>query len=781
MIKKRWKNRAVAIVLAVLCFWNQTVFTVDGMGMSQKVVQVIESTEITETTENTEETESVESTEETEETENTEATEIAESTEETEEIENTETTEIVENTEEIEEIENTETTEITENTEETEVIENAETTESTEKIEATEEIEDTEATDSVKDTKWVLKLETDKKQTDSGVKLSEKNFPDGLFRSYISSTYDTNGDGVLSDAEIAQIVSLDIEKEMSANDKHRKVRSLKGIEYFTKLTKLTCRYMDFIEELDLSNCKSLETVVCDNNMRLTKITLTNCSTLRTFECAYNTELTSIDFTGCSNMTKVELNENGLAKVKLTVLTALKNLYLNESGITSVNLGKLGKLQDVICVGENITQLNVNNCKSLKTLRVESNNLSNLKINGCSAIKELTVVGGELTEIGVGKLTNLKKLDLRKLNLTKLDLSGNTSIKVISCTSNRKKLKADFSGCSNLENVYCNSSKITSLNLSGCTLLRELECYKNLLRELDLSDLENLESLSCSSNKLKYIDLTDCSNLVSISCSDNYLSNLDITKTEVCGISVDNNCYTVKSGKYIDLSNLTGFSMFKISNIQGGKQVSTYSPVLELTDFETNKITYDYDIKYGWNVSFTIYFENPTAKADISTFRMDLSKSSYVYNGKAKRPTVTVEGGLKKGKDYTVSYKKNKTTGIATVIVKGKGNYTGTSKLTFEITPKKVQIKSVTSKTKGQLLVKWNKNTTASGYEICYATKKNFSGNTTTTTIKSKSTVSKRIKGLKSGKRYYVRVRPYKTSGSQKVYGDWSDAVSVITR
>ena len=61
---------------------------------------------------------------------------------------------------------------------------------------------------------------------------------------------------------------------------------------------------------------------------------------------------------------------------------------------------------------------------------------------------------------------------------------------------------------------------------------------------------------------------------------------------------------------------------------------------------------------------------------------------YFYDGKAKKPAVKSvvlnEVKLKKNRDYTISYKKNKNVGVATVTIKGKGNYKGTANATFEI-------------------------------------------------------------------------------------------------
>lgn len=58
-----------------------------------------------------------------------------------------------------------------------------------------------------------------------------------------------------------------------------------------------------------------------------------------------------------------------------------------------------------------------------------------------------------------------------------------------------------------------------------------------------------------------------------------------------------------------------------------------------------------------------------------------------YTGKVikPKPKVTLGGRtLRRGRDYTLTYKNNKKPGTATIIVKGKGNYRGTRRTTFRI-------------------------------------------------------------------------------------------------
>ncbi|MCI7505232.1 MAG: hypothetical protein MSA55_04565 [Coriobacteriaceae bacterium] len=74
---------------------------------------------------------------------------------------------------------------------------------------------------------------------------------------------------------------------------------------------------------------------------------------------------------------------------------------------------------------------------------------------------------------------------------------------------------------------------------------------------------------------------------------------------------------------------------------------------------------------------------------ISEATVSLSKTQYTANGTAHKPAarVSLNGkSLKANQDFKVAYSNNKNAGQATVTVTGKGNYTGTAKAYFAITP-----------------------------------------------------------------------------------------------
>ena len=94
----------------------------------------------------------------------------------------------------------------------------------------------------------------------------------------------------------------------------------------------------------------------------------------------------------------------------------------------------------------------------------------------------------------------------------------------------------------------------------------------------------------------------------------------------------------------------------------------------------------------------------------------LSYKKITYTGKALQPGVKAAAGgktrtLKKGKDYTVTYKNNKYVGTATAKIQGKGNYSGTVTLKFSITKAKNPLKiNVSKKTYKQTSLKKSKKT-----------------------------------------------------------------------
>lgn len=82
--------------------------------------------------------------------------------------------------------------------------------------------------------------------------------------------------------------------------------------------------------------------------------------------------------------------------------------------------------------------------------------------------------------------------------------------------------------------------------------------------------------------------------------------------------------------------------------------------------------------------------------------------------------------------------------------------------------------------KQKIRVSWKRVTGATGYKVYRSTKKN-KGFKAVKTIKKAKTVKYTTKRLKKGKRYYFKVRAYRTVSGKKVYSAYSSRVSCKAR
>ena len=170
---------------------------------------------------------------------------------------------------------------------------------------------------------------------------------------------------------------------------------------------------------------------------------------------------------------------------------------------------------------------------------------------------------------------------------------------------------------------------------------------------------------------------------------------------VCGDSYKDT-YTAKltpKTESISKATVTGIS----AKTYTGKSI-TQSIVVKLGT-TTLKNGTDYTVAYKNNTKVGTATVTITGKGSYTgtiskTFKINAASiakatvsglSNKTYTGKAITQNPTVKLGsttLKKGTDYTVTFKNNKAVGTATVTIKGKGNYTGSIKKTFKINPKK---------------------------------------------------------------------------------------------
>ena len=164
----------------------------------------------------------------------------------------------------------------------------------------------------------------------------------------------------------------------------------------------------------------------------------------------------------------------------------------------------------------------------------------------------------------------------------------------------------------------------------------------------------------------------------------------------------------------------------------------------------------------------------STKAQTFDLGVKIKNGTPTYASNSKSVTVSKAGKV------TV---KAKFIGKVTITITApeKTNYSKqTKKITITVNPTKTALSSVTSPSAGKMTVKWKKNAVGTGYQIQYSTSSKFE-KPKSVTIAKNSTLTKTIGSLAKGKKYYVRIRTYKTVGKTKFYSAWSAAKTVTIK
>lgn len=301
-------------------------------------------------------------------------------------------------------------------------------------------------------------------------------------------------------------------------------------------------YMNLEGTLDLSNFSSLKSLNLSGN-NLTSVNLDNCSSLEEIDCSFN-KLTTLDLSDCTNLTSV---------------TCCYNYLDTHEGSTLYN--KLDDLMFSDCyvnyypqsVPDNAT-FDTTELNALKTFANTNNN--NTALNWLDD-------GGN---IDTEKLQNnvLFEYDGSKhhvvaIDISDLDISGTL----------------DLTSLSLLQEICCENTKITTLNIKGCTKLETLKCDGCELTSITLPSNANAKT----------------SSLYDVSCEYNYLDTSIFTQDVIKYVEF-------KAGGEIQYKNQKGDSSalqaaLYFANKLDEKDYSeeTFTPFKELID-ECNAYNYD---------------------------------------------------------------------------------------------------------------------------------------------------------------------------------------------
>ena len=280
------------------------------------------------------------------------------------------------------------------------------------------------------------------------VAIDPTNFPDANFLAYVGS-FDTDNDKLLSPAELTKV------KEMTLINKS--IGDLTGIEHFTALTKLTCRWNP-LTSLDVSQNTALQVLNCNNN-QLTSLVLGGNTDLTKLDCCWN-QLTSLDVSKNTALEELDCGDNQLTSLDVSANTALKQLYCMNNPLTALDVSKNTSLTDLNCINTQRASLDVSKNTALTSLLCGENLLTSLDVSKNTALTSLRCAKNQLASLDVSKNTALEDLDFRWNQLTSLDVSKNAALKDLDCRWNQltsldlsANPKLSFSKCSTTDNTY----------------------------------------------------------------------------------------------------------------------------------------------------------------------------------------------------------------------------------------------------------------------------------------------------------------------------------------
>lgn len=431
---------------------------------------------------------------------------------------------------------------------------------------------------------------TDCDMSGEGVRIVPENFPDNAFRSYVSSSFDADRDGFLSNEEIAAVTymdlsavypSADMDEEREDNpwanyfsvpeeilseeadaeeyllpgdsdtyDSPGSFSSLAGLEYFTSLETLICTNKR-LTSLDLSANTALQVLVCSGNM-LTSLDLSANTALQELYC-WNNRLESLDLSRNTALHTLDCSDNMLTELDVSASASFCALVENtvpvlngrfitfDNGDAFLNYSVGVSLTPSFSLGTGLA-VTPDVFPDSGFLDYVANyfdmdrdgTLSDYEI---SQVKEIVLPGsrdshGSISSLkGVELFTNLEILICSYNPVSQLDVSANSALLLLQCrTCDLEQL--DLRANADLLSLVClDNPKLSSLDISNCSQLVELVCANCALEELSLEGCSALQTLYCYNNPLTQLDVSGCTALVTLSCFGCQMEELSLTSSE----------------------------------------------------------------------------------------------------------------------------------------------------------------------------------------------------------------------------------------------------------
>ena len=296
----------------------------------------------------------------------------------------------------------------------------------------------------------------------ASVVINETNFPDENLRNY-ASQYDEDGNGTLSDGELAAITIINAGG----------ILNLKGAEHFTNL-----------EELHLWGYSEEESIrEIDPSMfpKLYRFTLGECNGVTALDFSRNTMFETINLSRCSNVQALSLPTSvkeiqlygapKLTALDVSHLTNLIGLWLQHTGITDLDFSNHPAIQLVSIQGEEdavdkMNSLNLQNCATLQNVDIRYTTIKSLSMKHLPIVRTLMMLNNDITTITIDDCEEFNDITCDHNVLGTLSLTNNPQLRAVNCEDNRLQV----------------------LIADNCPVLGQVQVFNNRLMWLDLKDV-----------------------------------------------------------------------------------------------------------------------------------------------------------------------------------------------------------------------------------------------------------------------------------------------------
>ena len=225
-------------------------------------------------------------------------------------------------------------------------------------------------------------------------------FEDTGFKTWViynSAAADQNDNMKVDASEAAKVTELTISSDYT---------SLKGIECFYNLKKVTISATAKLTSLDLSKNKKLE-----------QLTITKGYGAKTV-------LASIDLSDLNALKTVSIG--GMTAVETLTLEsapALTGLHAYNTALTALDVTGCPLLQSISCYGAKIEELDLSNCTDLTSASVGCSTLKTLTLPAEPKLTSLSIDNALFTDLDLSNLTKLTSFAAAATKMEKIDLSN----------------------------------------------------------------------------------------------------------------------------------------------------------------------------------------------------------------------------------------------------------------------------------------------------------------------------------------------------------------------